>query len=107
MGKSREYKQISSKSFHGELRLVKNSVNSVLLELNRSISNLAFLMGLSCHRLAAFPYAVQRLSTSRKLHLTAIRARGVAVGVGGIVAVAICVGVCVDVRVLMEIVNFD
>jgi hypothetical protein len=33
MGKSREYKQISSKSFHGELRFVRNSVNSVLLEL--------------------------------------------------------------------------
>jgi hypothetical protein len=33
MRESREYKQISSKGFHGELRFVKNSVNSVLLEL--------------------------------------------------------------------------
>ena len=58
-------------------------------------------MGLSGHQIAVFPYAVQRLSTTRKLQLTAVRSRGVAVGVGGIVAVD------VDVGALRELANFD
>jgi hypothetical protein len=81
MGKSCEYKQISSKSFHGELSFVKNSLNSLLRELKPVILNLAFPVGLSCHRIAPFPYAIQRLSTTRKLQLMAVRSRGVAVGV--------------------------
>ena len=56
-------------------------------------------MELSGHQIAVFPYAVQRLSTTRKLQLTAVRSRGVAVGVGGIVAVG--------VGALRELVNFD
>ena len=49
-----EYKQISSKSFHGELSFVKNSVNNLLRELKPVNFHLAFPMGLSCHRIARF-----------------------------------------------------
>jgi hypothetical protein len=76
-----EYKQISSKSFHGELSFVKNSVNNLLRELKPVNFHLAFPMGVSCHRIRAFPYTLQRLSTTRNLQLTAVRSRGVAVGV--------------------------
>src|SRR4030095_9690963 len=81
MGKSCEYKQISSKSFHGELSFVKNSLSSLLRELKPVNFHLAFPMGLSCQQIPAFSAAVQRLSTTRKLQLTAVRSRGVAVGV--------------------------
>jgi hypothetical protein len=76
-----EYKHISSKSFHGELSFVKKSVNNLLRELKPVNFHLSFPMGLSGHRIAAFSSAAQRLSTTRKLQLTAVRSRGVAVGV--------------------------
>ena len=57
-------------------------------------------MGLSCHRIAAFPYAVIYNLQIAFNGYPLVRRRGRR---GGIVAVAVCVGV----RVLMEMVNFD
>ena len=59
-------------------------------------------MGLSCHRIAAFPYAVIYNSQIVFNGYPLARRRG---RVGGIVAVGVSVGV--DVGALRELVNFD